>query len=214
MIAKALQRTLDAQGVPADAEALRRLQAFVALLQKWNRVYNLIGRASNEQLLSLHLADSLSIYPYLAGERIADVGTGAGFPGLVLAMVSPQRHFTLIDSNSKKTRFLTQAMIELGLDNVAIHSGRCEDMQPGGGFDTVTARAFAALPEAVRLLQPLLAPEGRILLMKARQARQELEQLQGNYDKKILRLEVPGLAAERNLVILKPIHKQHQDDRP
>ncbi len=199
-----LQTLLIRLGIDAGAEAPRRLVRFVGLLQKWNRVYNLVGKSSSEEILSLHLADSLSIHSHLVGQRIADVGTGAGFPGLVLAMVDPARHYTLIDSNNKKTRFLTQAVIELGLDNVAIYNGRCQDLGHCGEFDSVTARAFAPLPEAVARLRPLLAPGGRLLLMKARQARQELEQLRGDYDKKIVRLEVPGLRAERNLVIVQP----------
>ena len=180
---------------PADAG---RLLALLDELERWNRSYNLTGLASREEMITHHLLDSLSISPDLAGERIADVGTGAGFPGLPLAIVNPSRQFTLVDSSGKKVRFVAHATRTLALDNVTAFQARAETLRPEAPFDTVTARALAALPELLAQLAPLCGPATRVLAMKGRWPGKELEKLPAPWRLAGSRtITVPGLDAER-----------------
>ena len=180
---------------PADAA---RLLGLLDELERWNRSYNLTAIESREEMLTHHLLDSLAISPDLAGTRIADVGTGGGFPGLPLAIVNPARQFTLIDSSGKKVRFVAHAARTLELRNVtAVHS-RAETLRPKVPFDTVTARALAPLPELLALLAPLCGPKTRVLAMKGRWPGEELERLPAPWRLAGSRaLKVPGLDAER-----------------
>ena len=185
--------------VPADAA---RLLTLLDELERWNRSYNLTAIGSREEMITHHLLDSLSISPDLAGERIADVGTGAGFPGLPLAVVNPARQFTLIDSNGKKVRFVEHAVRTLALGNVTALKARAETMRPEVPFDTVTARALAALPELLPQLAPLCGPATRVLAMKGRWPVQELEELPAPWRLTGSRtIEVPGLDAERCVLV-------------
>src|SRR6185312_10910961 len=148
-----------------DAEA-QRLALLLDELERWNAAYNLTSIRGREAMIAHHLLDSLSIHEYLKGARIADVGTGAGFPGLPLAVANPERQFTLIDSAGKKVRFVAHAARALGLGNVeAVHS-RAEDMRPAEPFDTITARAFAGLPDLLESVYSLSRPGTRVLAMK------------------------------------------------
>lgn len=187
---------------PADAA---RLLGLLDELERWNRSYNLTAIESREEMLTHHLLDSLAISPDLAGTRIADVGTGGGFPGLPLAIVNPARQFTLIDSSGKKVRFVAHAARTLELRNVtAVHS-RAETLRPKVPFDTVTARALAPLPELLALLAPLCGPKTRVLAMKGRWPGEELERLPAPWRSAGSRtLKVPGLDAERCVLILTP----------
>lgn len=186
---------------PADAA---RLLGLLDELERWNRSYNLTAIESREEMLTHHLLDSLAISPDLAGTRIADVGTGGGFPGLPLAIVNPARQFTLIDSSGKKVRFVAHAARTLELRNVtAVHS-RAETLRPKVPFDTVTARALAPLPELLALLAPLCGPATRVLAMKGRWPGEELERLPAPWRLAGSRvLKVPGLDAERCVLILR-----------
>ena len=185
---------------PADA---RRLLTLLDELERWNRTYNLTAIGSREEMITHHLLDSLSISPDLAGERIADVGTGAGFPGLPLAIVNPSRQFTLIDSSGKKVRFVAHAAHALALDNVTALKARAEALRPEVQFDTVTARALAPLPELLARLAPLCGPATRVLAMKGRWPEAELEKLPAPWRLTGSRtIEVPGLHAERCVLIL------------
>ena len=131
--------------LPADAQA--RLLAYVHLLEKWNRTYNLTAVRAPEQMIPRHLLDSLAILPYLQGQRVLDMGTGAGLPGIPLAMARPDLDFVLLDSNAKKTRFVTQACAELGLKNIEITQERVEKYQPARPFDTLVSRAFSTIAD-------------------------------------------------------------------
>jgi 16S rRNA (guanine527-N7)-methyltransferase len=180
---------------PADAA---RLSALLDELERWNRSYNLTAIGSREEMITHHLLDSLSISPDLAGVRIADVGTGAGFPGLPLAIANPARQFTLIDASGKKVRFVAHAARTLALANVTALQARAEALRPQQPFDTVTARALAALPELLAQLAPLCGPATRVLAMKGRWPGEELGKLPAPWRLTGSRtIKVPGLDAER-----------------
>lgn len=192
-------------GVPLDEATAQRLSRVLDELLKWNRAYNLTAITQPREMLTHHLLDSLSVQRFLAGRRVIDVGTGAGFPGLPLAIVDPQRHFTLLDSNGKKVRFVAHVVRALGLANVdAVHS-RAEAFVPPQPFDTVVARAFAPLPTLVEWVAPLCSPHTRVLAMKGRALEQERAGLPpGWVIERDEPVEVPGLDEERRVVVLRP----------
>jgi 16S rRNA (guanine527-N7)-methyltransferase len=189
--------------LPEGAEA--KLLAYRALLDKWNRVYNLTAVREAERMVSHHLLDSLAGVPYFRGETVLDVGSGGGLPGIPLAIARPELQVTLIDSVAKKTAFLLQAKAELGLANVRVVTGRVEDYRPVDGFDIITSRAFSDLKEFVSLTRHLLKPDGRWLAMKGLYPHEEIAALpayvkvSADYS-----LPVPGLEASRHLIVLEP----------
>jgi 16S rRNA (guanine527-N7)-methyltransferase len=186
---------------PADAA---RLLTLLDELERWNRSYNLTAIESREEMITHHLLDSLSISPELEGDRIADVGTGAGFPGLPLALVNPARQFTLIDSVGKKIRFVTHAARTLAVSNVTAVQARVETFQPAQSFDTVTARAFAPLPSLIECAGQLCTPGGVVLAMKGRRPEEELERLPAPWRLERCRtLAIPGLGEERCVLVLR-----------
>jgi 16S rRNA (guanine527-N7)-methyltransferase len=190
--------------LPDGAEA--RLLAYLALLDKWNRVYNLTAVRDAERMVSHHLLDSLAAVPFFQGESVLDVGSGGGLPGIPLAIARPELQVTLIDSIAKKTAFLLQAKAELGLTNLQVATGRVEDFRPERGFDVVTSRAFSDLKEFVTLTRHLLKPGGRWLAMKGLYPNEEIAQLPA--DVKVSAdhaLVVPGLEASRHLIVLEPV---------
>lgn len=189
---------LQVLGLPANAEKIDRLLAFIALIEKWNKAYNLTAIRDRRDMVSLHLLDSLAIIPFLHGRRIIDIGTGAGLPGIPLAIYAPEKHFALLDSNGKKTRFVQQAVLELRLQNVHVVHSRVEDYRPETAFDTVLCRAFAALPEILQITRHLFAQHGILLAMKGRPPEDELAQITASYS--LHMLQVPGIGAERCLV--------------
>jgi 16S rRNA (guanine527-N7)-methyltransferase len=191
-----------AMNLNASARQQGQLLGFLGLLQKWNRVYNLTSIDNPADWVRLHLLDSLAVLPYLKGARALDVGTGAGLPGLPLAMFSPDREFTLLDSNAKKTRFVMQAAIELGLSNVTVAHVRIGQFQPLEGFDSITARAFANLPQIVAETLRLLNPDGVILAQKGKLPQDEINSLE-NLSVEIFPLAIPGFEAERHLIAIK-----------
>lgn len=189
--------------LPAEAGQVADLLRLLALIGKWNKVYNLTAIKDPGEMLTHHLLDSLAVLPYLHGRRIIDVGTGAGLPGIPLAIMSPQREFVLLDANNKKTRFITQAVIELGLKNVTVQNLRVEEYRPGAPFDTVVSRAFASLADMVRWTRALCAPDGVFLAMKGQVPMEEISELPAGFRvKEIAALSVPGLEAERHAVII------------
>ena len=182
-----------------------RLSAYLALLERWNRAYNLTAVRDPAAMVVRHLLDSLSILPWLIGPRILDVGSGAGLPGIPLAIVRPQHDFFLLDSNGKRTRFLIQVVAELQLKNVHVVRGRVEDYQPEALFDSIVSRAFATLADMVVDAGKLCAPTGRLLAMKGVFPDDELARLPPDYAVVgVHRLQVPSLDAERHLVHLAP----------
>ncbi|MFA5241643.1 MAG: 16S rRNA (guanine(527)-N(7))-methyltransferase RsmG [Sulfuricella sp.] len=182
----------------------RLLLDYIALLQKWNKVYNLTAVREPENMLYQHLLDSLAVLPHIGAGRLLDVGTGGGVPGIVLAIARPELDITLLDSNQKKTTFLRQACIELGLKNVKVECLRVDDYQPAPAFDMVISRAFSELGEFVRLSARLCRPGGILLAMKGVYPHDELAQLPTQFLRhEVVPLSVPGLDAQRHLVILK-----------
>ena len=187
-----------------NADIQSRLVDFLHLLVKWNRAYNLTAVRQPEQMVTRHLLDSLVVGPYLQGPRILDVGTGAGLPGIPLALAYPDHHFTLLDSNGKKIRFVTQAVAELGLANVDVVQSRIEAFQPASCFDTITARAYASIEELVSQTTRILADGGQYLIMKGVYPVAEVEAMPTGYRLEAVQpLNVPKLDAERHLLIIR-----------
>ena len=190
--------------LPAGAEA--KLLAYLALLEKWNRVYNLTAVRDAERMVSHHLLDSLAAVPFFQGQVVLDVGSGGGLPGIPLAIARPELQVTLIDSIAKKTAFLLQAKAELGLNNLNVVTGRVEDFRPESGFDVITSRAFSDLKEFVMLTRHLLNPAGHWLAMKGLMPHEEIASLPDwvkvSADHALL---VPGLEANRHLIVLEPV---------
>jgi 16S rRNA (guanine527-N7)-methyltransferase len=183
----------------AAAAALLRL---LDELTHWNRAYNLTAITDRAQMLTHHLLDSLSVAPFVHGSTVADVGTGAGFPGLPLALLAPQRQFVLMDSNGKKQRFVAHAARALGLTNVEALHARVEEVRPAQPFDTVVARAFAALPQMLEWVAPLCGPGTRVLAMKGRLPDGEIAGVAPPWVVgEVVPLHVPGLNEERHLLI-------------
>lgn len=188
-------------GVSLSAEMCIKLLDYLELLDKWNKVYNLTAIRDPQQMVSNHLLDSLAVTPHLWAGQWLDVGCGAGLPGLVLAVVKPEWHFTLLDSNSKKTSFVQQAIIELELRNVAVQCARVEEWQTTERFDGIISRAFTGLGEFITKTSGLMATHGRWAAMKG-MAEQELASIpQGCRIERVIPLQVPGLQAARSLVI-------------
>lgn len=202
-LAQELARGIVELGLELSAEAQQKLLDYLALLQKWNKVYNLTAIRNAEQMISHHLLDSLAVLPHLWPGRWLDVGCGAGLPGLVLAIARPDWQFTLLDSNSKKTSFVQQATIELGMHNVSVRCARVEDLQSDEKFDGIISRAFAETADFVKLTRHLLADKGHWAAMKGT-PEQELQHLPGDVVvERIIPLCVSGLDAARCLVLLK-----------
>jgi 16S rRNA (guanine527-N7)-methyltransferase len=196
-----LSAGLDMLGLSSVGALPERLLAYVALLAKWNRAYNLTAVRDRQEMVLRHLLDSLSVLPWVVGPRLLDMGSGGGLPGIPLALACPELDVVLLDSNLKKSRFQRQAVIELPLSNVAVVEMRAEDYRPDAGFDTVVSRAFSSLLEFLRLGRPLLAPGGRLLAMKGHIDEKEVAQTERERVKlRVHELRVPGLDAERHLV--------------
>lgn len=180
-----------------------QLRIYLELLSKWNKAYNLTAIREPEQMLTHHILDSLVIAPYIEGPRVLDVGTGPGFPGLPLAMVLPDCHFILLDSNSKKTRFVNQVVLELGVKNVEVITSRVENFQPKQNINTVISRAFSSLAEFVEKTSRLCVKKGLLIAMKGRYPTDELVTLDPILDFEVKKLQVPDLNAERHLVLVR-----------
>jgi 16S rRNA (guanine527-N7)-methyltransferase len=189
-------------GLAPSVAACERLLDYVELLARWNATYNLTAVHDPAEMISRHLLDSLAIAPHVRGDSLADLGTGAGLPGIPLAILEPSRQSVLIDSNGKKIRFLREAIRALGLPNVRVEQARVEDVR--GQFDCVTARAFASLSEMLTLGGHLLAPGGTFLAMKGMLKKDEILDLPpGFHISEVHPLAIPGLAAERHVIIIR-----------
>lgn len=185
-----------------EQRQIEQLIRYLNLIVKWNRVHNLTAIRDPLSMVSLHILDSLATARFLKVGSILDVGTGAGLPGIPLAIVNPDSKVTLIDTSSKKTAFLTQAISELRLDNVVVVNARVQQWH-GGPFDAIVSRAFSELRDFVAVSHHLLGPEGLFVAMKGVHPRVEIDELPQAYVvKKVEALEVPGVNAERHLVMI------------
>lgn len=193
---------LATMGLDLPSAARTQLLAYVQLLAKWNRTYNLTAVREPDEMVTRHLLDSLAVMPHLRGPRVLDVGTGPGLPGIPLAIACPALSFTLLDSNGKMLRFVTQAVGELALKNAEVVQIRAENYRPAALFDTLVTRAFANVADMLAHTRHLVAPHGRALAMKGRLSDEERAAIPADYNTEIVRLTVPGLEAERQLVIL------------
>jgi len=176
---------------------IEQLLAYIALIEKWNKSYNLTSIRDQVSMVPMHLLDSLAIVPFISGKRVIDIGTGAGLPGIVLAICFSDIDFVLLDSNAKKTRFVQQAILELKLTNVSICHNRVELYRPDNGFDIAITRAFASLEDIMRLTTHLLNNEGVLLAMKGQIP--DVSMLEAAKTE-LYPLSVPGIEGERCLV--------------
>lgn len=198
-----LERGLEALGLRLSDEQCMKLLQFLKLLAKWNRVYNLTAIRDPQAGVSAHLLDSLAITMYLKGRRILDVGSGAGLPGIPLAIAKPEYEFVLLDSNQKKAAFLTQALAELQVRNASVVCERAETWRPTRKFDCIVCRALASLVEFVALTKHLLASGGVFAAMKGAYPHEEIAQLSAEYRlKQVVPLAIPELNAQRHLVLI------------
>ncbi|HLX79428.1 MAG TPA: 16S rRNA (guanine(527)-N(7))-methyltransferase RsmG [Burkholderiales bacterium] len=200
----ALKRGLGELALALPAGAPEKLLAYMDLLAKWNKTYNLTAIRDPLQVVSHHLLDSLAVLrdlPDRAG-ALADIGSGGGLPGIPIAIAEPGRRVTLNDANEKKGAFLRQAVIELGLVNAAVHVGRVEEWRPTDGFAVVISRGFASLVDFLSACRHLAAPSGVLAAMKGSYPRDELARVPADCDcHEVRRLRVPMLDAERHLVL-------------
>lgn len=196
------------QGVRLPAHAAERLSRYLGLLDKWNRIYNLTAIRDADRMVTHHLLDALAILPHLPDVpslRVLDVGSGAGLPGIPLAIARPAWHVTLLDSNHKKGAFMQQAVAELGIDNVAVQMCRVEAFSPAHRYDAVISRAFSDLATFAQAGLRLLAPGGRLVAMKGIFPHEEIRDLPDTVRvRETPAIAVPGLAAERHLVVMEP----------
>lgn len=198
-----LQQGLADLGEDPLSHPCRTYLDYLSLLSKWNRAYNLTAVRSMENMLSHHVLDSLAVLPYIHGTDCLDAGSGAGLPGLILALARPQHDWWLLDSNGKKVRFLRQVLMEMKLSNVRVTHSRIEDFHPEARFTTVISRALCPVPvfydQAARLLQR----KGRIIVMKGARPEPELEKLrEAGVVFKLPELRIPGLNKQRHLVVI------------
>ena len=192
-------------GLSVTLPVNERLLAYLKLLAKWNRVYNLTAIREETKWVSHHLLDSLAVVPHLPPGAIVDVGSGAGFPGIPIAFACPDRQVTLLDSNQKKGAFLTQASTELALPNVSVVMERAESYHPVTAYDVVIARAFSNMGDFIKLAGHLLTPGGVLIAMKGARPDAEIAQLPGSWSADtIVPLHVPYLEAKRHLIFLRP----------
>jgi 16S rRNA (guanine527-N7)-methyltransferase len=183
-------------------QMIDQLMAYLNLIEKWNRVYNLTAIRERDEMVKLHFLDSLSILNYVEMEHVLDVGSGAGFPGIVLAITKPELKVTVMDSVNKKTTFMQQVKSELSLSNLNVVNARVEDYQPTILFDGVISRAFSSIQNMLSMTQHTLKKNGTWLAMKSKDVKEELEALDQN-QYTLIPLEVPFINAERYLVKLK-----------
>ncbi len=201
-----LDKGLRQLGMELPPGARNRLLDYVRLLAKWNRVYNLTSVRKPQDMVTRHLLDSLVVLPHIEGPRVLDIGTGAGLPGMVLAIARPEWSLVLLDSSHKKLRFVRQAVTELGLENVEVAHCRIEDYQAEEPFDAVVSRAFSSLQEMLAQSSRLCRPEGRLFAMKGVFPVAEMDALEHpEAVEDTLPLSVPGLDAARHLVVMRPL---------
>lgn len=199
-----LQQQLTLHQIQASESQIQHLVDYVKLLQHWNKVFNLIANDNTQHIIDRHIIDSLLVLPYIKGQRIIDVGTGAGLPGIPLAIMLPESHISLLDSNGKKTRFVTQAKAQLRLPNIEVINKRVEEYQPAELFDIVTSRAFAELSKMLTLTKHLCKPEGSFIALKGIEAQKEAAELPPGFRCELIeRLPFADQAINRKVIIVK-----------
>ncbi len=203
---EALERDLELAGIVSSTRQREQWLRLLDLIRQWNRVDNLTSVDDLEKMRTVHLLDSLSIAEYLSGQHVLDVGSGAGLPGLPLAIAHPDKQFTLLDAAAKRVRFQRHATLTLGLDNVETIQSRIEGYQPVQGFDVILSRAFSSLAHFASATIDLLNPRGTLLAMKGRYPQEELAALSEKFKYTVIPLKVPGLGAERHLVSISSAH--------
>jgi len=200
-----LQRGVETLGLDATELPLQDYLSYIDLLVQWNSAYNLTAIRDPKKMLAYHILDSLSILPFIHGDDCLDIGTGAGLPGIILALACPDTHWTLLDGNNKKTRFVQQAVITLNLKNVGVICSRIENYQAEQRFSTIVSRAFGSLDDFYACSHHLLAPGGSLLAMKGPDPEDEISVLSvEDVSTKIIPLSVPGVTAARTLVQIVP----------
>lgn len=205
MLQKLLTQGLQALNLQLTSSETQKLASFVLLLEKWNQAYNLTAVRDPLQMVTRHILDSLAIAPFVRGPRVLDIGTGAGLPGIPLAVVAPEQEFVLLDSNAKKTQFVTQAVGILGLKNVKVVQERVEKYQPAQKFDTLITRAFAGIADMLSGAGHLCNARGQFLAMKGVYPQEEIAGMPAGFQlDKTEALHVPGLDGARHLVIIRP----------
>lgn len=202
-LARQLELGVEGLGLELNHDAQSQLLQHLGLLEKWNRVHNLTAIRDKAKALSVHLLDSLAVVPYVNGRRLLDAGSGAGFPGIPIAVTKPDVQVALLDSNHKKCAFLKQAILELRLKNAGVVCERVESWRPAGQFDFIVSRALAEIAEVTALVAHLLAPGGVIAAMKGVYPFEEIERVPPGFRvRQVHALAVPGLGAERHLVLI------------
>jgi len=207
---KHLQRGLINLNIKLSEEVQLKMVEFLKLISKWNKTINLTAITDPDAMVIHHLLDSLAIQPYLYGNRLIDVGSGSGLPGVPLALANPDKEFYLLESNRKKTRFLQQVSFELGIDNITVINARVEQYKvtEEKRFDSIISRAFTSLARMLQLTHHLCGPNGRFIAMKGKIQQQELEDIENHYTiVEIAKLKVPGLKAERHLIVIEESHR-------
>jgi 16S rRNA (guanine527-N7)-methyltransferase len=203
--AQQLAEGFQSLGLAVSLPTQQRLLAYLELISKWNRIHNLTAIRDIPTMVSAHLLDSLSVATRLTAQTVLDIGSGAGLPGIPLALIWPQSQVTVLDSNNKKTAFLQQAKIELGLDNLSVVCARSETWDPGHQFDLVISRAYSELAEFVKVATRLCKSGGVLAAMKGQKPDDEIAKLPAaDKVRSIIALNVPGLNAERHLVLMEP----------
>ncbi len=194
----------DALGISLSAAQQEKLIDHIDLLAKWNKRLNLTAITARDDMIVQHILDSLAIHPHIVGDQVLDVGSGAGFPGIPLAIVFPDLQITLLDSRGKRVTFLRHVATTLGLGNISLVNSRLEDYRPPSKFDTLTARAFSSLPDLIKLSQGVIADGTRVLGMKGKYPKEEIASLEREIRNKLTvhKLGVPFLNAQRNLIII------------
>jgi 16S rRNA (guanine527-N7)-methyltransferase len=205
VLTEQLTQGLAALGLPLDGAVQTKLLAYLDLLGKWNRTYNLTAVRDPAQMVTRHLLDSLAVAPYVHGPRVLDIGTGAGLPGIPLALALPDLHFTLLDSNAKKTRFIRHATATLAIENIEVIQARVEQFRPRWKFDTLISRAFSDIPAMLDASRHLCGEQGQFLAMKGAIPEAELARIPDEFTVMAVQaLAVPGLDAQRHLIIITP----------
>lgn len=197
-----LQSGVDELGLPIPSDKQASMLAYLRLVEKWNRVYNLTAVRGIRKLLIRHLLDSLTVLPHLCGRRILDIGTGAGLPGIPLALAAPDLELVLLDSNAKRIRFLRQVVAELALDNVTLVQDRVEEYRSGEKFDTLVSRAYTSLAAMIESSGHLLSDDGCIIAMKGLWPGDETTTIpEGFHIDRVIDTHVPELNEQRHLVL-------------